>query len=133
MDDLTIAGATLGGGNAPSPRGGCNDDLADLRSSLTERFVAIPDGAAAACSTGVVCLNDGDPGEVDLGLFGEDHRQGREDSLTHLGFVQNKLDLSIGMNADPGVEGIFGNLRRGMVEATAKREPYDKGSTRCCG
>ena len=116
VNDLAVAGAAFGGGNAPPVRGGGNQDLADLCSSLAQRFVALPHGSAPTSAIGIVGLNDGDAGEVDLGLFGEDHGQRGEDSLAHLGFVQNELGLSVGMDPDPCVKRVMGCVGRGMVK-----------------
>ena len=107
MDDLAVAGAAFGGGNTPPVRGGRDHGLADLCSGLAERFVALPNRSAPTSAVGIVGLNDGDAGEVDLSLFSEDHGQRGKDSLAHLGFVQNKLDLSVGMDADPCVKGVM--------------------------
>ena len=57
VDDLAVAGAALGGGNTPPARGGGDHGLADLGSSLAERFVALPDRSAATRAIGIVGLD----------------------------------------------------------------------------
>ena len=107
VDDLAVAGAAFAGGNVPPVRGGGNQELAYLCSGLAERGVALPDRSASTRAVGILCLNDGDSGEVDLGFFSEDHGQGGKDSLAHFGFVQNKMDLSIGIDPDPRVKRVM--------------------------
>jgi hypothetical protein len=87
VGDLAVVSAALGCSNVPTASGSGNHSLANLGSGLAKRSVASPDGAAPASAIGIVGLNDGDPREIDLGFFGEDHGQGSEDSLAHLRFV----------------------------------------------
>src|SRR6202007_114120 len=68
VNDLAVAGSAFGRGNAPSTRSRGNHELADLCSCLAEWIVAFPDRTASASSIGIVCLNDGDPGKINLGL-----------------------------------------------------------------
>ncbi len=63
---------------------------------LDKRSVAFPHRAAATRAVRIVGLDHGDPGEVDLSLFGEDHWQRGENALSHLGFIQYQLNLSVG-------------------------------------
>src|SRR5579859_707929 len=102
MHDLAVACAAFGSGDVPTARGGFDHGLAYLCTRLAEWLVTLQDRSAPAGAVGIVSLDDGDAGEVDLRLFGEDHGQSSKDSLAHLGFVQNKLDLSVGIEADPG-------------------------------
>ena len=79
---------------------------------LAEGGVALPDGSASAGAIGILCLNDGDAGEVDLGFFSEDHGQGGKDSLAHFRFVQDKMDLSVGIDADPRIKRVMRARKR---------------------
>ena len=46
--------------------------------------------------------------------------------MTHLGFVQNELGLSVGMDTDPRVKRVLGSLGRGMMKTAVKGEAYDR-------
>ncbi len=88
---------------------GCRRDhrLPDNRTCLAQRRIALVDGRTAARPNRILCLQNGDLLPVNLRLFRENHGKRSVDSLAHLRFVENQLDLAIRLNADPSVERIL--------------------------
>ena len=130
VDHLAPARAAFRGGHTPTAGRGGDHRFANLSSRSPKRGVALPDRSAASGALGVVGLNHGDLGKVDLGFFGEDHGQRGKDSLAHLRFIEHELGLPVGVNADPGIEGIHGIFGRSMAQMVAQGEANDQSS---CG